>query len=144
MKAQLFFEQVEERQALPVLKKRPDIQQLVMWAGASEDFNLIHFDKDYAISSGLPDIIAQGPLRIAFLGQLLTDWIGDAGRLEKFSSRLTDIVPVNTALICSGKVVKKYREAGKNLVECELWIENEEGKINTTALAVVSLPAQTL
>lgn len=135
-----FFEQVEKGQELPYLNKCPDLRQLVMWAGASEDFNLIHFDRDYARKTGLPDVIVQGPLRICFMGQLVSNWIGEKGRLEEFSSRMLDVVPVNTPLTCKGKVTKKYREGDKKLVELELWIEDPTGKKNTTGSAVVSLP----
>lgn len=139
---QLCFSEVGEGMELPSLKKQPDLRQLVMWAGASEDYNLIHFDRDYALSTGLSDVIAQGPLRIAFLGQLVTDWIGDAGRIEIFSCRLLDVVPVGTQLICKGKVVKKYSQENKNLVECELWIEEPAGRKNATGRAVVNLPLE--
>ncbi len=140
MSSELYFEDVNEGQELPLLRKQPDARQLVMWAGASEDFNLVHFDRDYALKIGLQDVIVHGPLRIAFLGQLITNWIGDNGRIEFFCSRMLEIVAVNTPLVCKGKVVKKYRKGNKNLIECELWIQDQLGKINTAGKAIVSLP----
>ena len=82
---QLFFEDVKIGINLPVLKKKVSSQQLVMYAGASGDYYQIHYDQDYAKSNDLPGIIIHGALKNAFLGQLITDWIGDNGDLLELS-----------------------------------------------------------
>ena len=53
----------------------PTTMQLVKYAGASGDYYQIHYDKDFALASGLPGVIVQGWLALAFLGQLVTDWM---------------------------------------------------------------------
>ena len=69
---------------LPDLVKHPTSRQLVQYAGAQGDFYEIHYDQAFARSVGLPGVILHGLLKAAFLGQLVTDWAGDDGRLKTF------------------------------------------------------------
>src|SRR6185312_16513864 len=69
---------------LPALVKHPTTRQLVQYAGAQGDFYEIHYDQDYARGVGLPGVILHGLLKAAFLGQLVTDWLGDRGTLKSF------------------------------------------------------------
>ncbi len=85
MSKQLYFEDVKEGTEIPTIIKNPTTMQLVKFAGASEDFNPIHYDKDKALADGLPGVIAHGRLKNAFLIQVLTDWIGDEGWLKKIA-----------------------------------------------------------
>ena len=71
-----------------VLEKAPvTTRQLVMYAGASGDYNPIHYDQDYARSAGLGGVIAHGMLVMAFAGQLATDWAGPERFVEALSGR---------------------------------------------------------
>lgn len=79
MAEQPYYEDIEEDTELPCLSKHPTTRQLVKWAGASGDYYEVHYDKDFAQSKGLPGVIIQGRLKAAFLGQLMTDWIGEQG-----------------------------------------------------------------
>ena len=85
MNNQLYFEDVKIGTELPILEKTPTTQQLVMYAGASGDFYQIHYDQDFARDNGLPNVIIHGALKNAFLGQLLTDWIGQRGSIKKLA-----------------------------------------------------------
>ena len=58
---------------------------LVRWAGASGDFNPLHYDSAYVESAGLGQVIVHGALKRQWLIQLMTDWIGEQGFLKKFS-----------------------------------------------------------
>ena len=78
-----YWEDVEEGISIPSLQKHPTTQMLVMYCGASGDFYQIHYDSEFAKSRGLPGVVVQGGLKNAFLAQLVTDWIGDSGRLRK-------------------------------------------------------------
>ncbi len=85
MTGQVYFEDVTEGMKLPTLRKDPTTQQLVMYAGASGDYYQIHYDQEYARGNGLPDVILHGALKNAFLGHLMTDWVGEHGSLRKLS-----------------------------------------------------------
>ena len=82
---QIYFEDVKEGSPLPTVRKDPTSQQLVKYAGASGDFYQIHYDVGFAKNNGLPDIILHGALKNAFLGQLMTDFVGHEGTLKKLS-----------------------------------------------------------
>src|SRR5260370_29554421 len=69
---------------LPELVMHPTTRQLVQYAGAQGDFYEIHYDQDFARGVGLPGVILHGLLKASFLGQLLTDWLGDRGTLKTF------------------------------------------------------------
>ena len=86
MTDQVYFEDVQPGSELPTLRKDPTTQQLVMYAGASGDFYQIHYDQEYARANGLPNVILHGALKNAFLGHLVTDWIGELGTLKKLDS----------------------------------------------------------
>lgn len=67
---------------------------LVMYAGASGDFNPIHWNETVAKQVGLPDVIAHGMYTQAQLGRLLVEWVGDPGRILSFSVRFSAPVVV--------------------------------------------------
>ncbi|RSN49711.1 dehydratase [Amycolatopsis sp. WAC 04197] len=68
--------------------------QLVRYAGASLDFNPIHWNEAFAKEVGLPDVIAHGMLTMALGARLVTDWLGDPGRLVDYFARFTRPVVV--------------------------------------------------
>ena len=142
MAGQLYFEDVDEGMELPTLRKDPTTQQLVMYAGASGDFYAIHYDLEFARANGLPGVILHGALKNAFLGQLVTDWIGADGSLKKLSARYRGMDVPAKPLYCKGVVTKKYVEDGERLAQCDLWIENDEGEKNTPGSALVALPSR--
>jgi acyl dehydratase len=79
---------------LPALEVRLTRDQLVRYAGAALDFNPIHWNEQFAKEVGLPDVIAHGMLTMAVAGRVVTDWLGDPGRLIDFSARFTRPVVV--------------------------------------------------
>jgi len=94
---------------LPPIEVRITREQLVRYAGAALDFNPIHWNEAFAKEVGLPDVIAHGMLTMAIAARVVTDWLGDPGRLLDFSARFTrPVVVPNTeegALVeFSGKV----------------------------------------
>jgi acyl dehydratase len=67
---------------------------LVQYAGASGDFNPIHWNERVATSVGLPDVIAHGMLTMATAGRVVTDWVGDPGRVLSYGVRFSAPVVV--------------------------------------------------
>lgn len=66
-----------------------DRARLVRYAGASGDFNPIHWNERFAAEVGLPGVIAHGMLTMGLAGATLTDWLGDPARLVSFGCRFT-------------------------------------------------------
>lgn len=142
MTGQLYYEGVAVGGEITTLLKQPTTRQLVMWAGASGDYNPIHYDKDFAQSRGLPGVVVHGQLASCFLGQMVTDWIGEQGRLKKLTLTYRGMNFPGETLICKGTVTKKYIEDGQRFVVCSLWTENPKGEKTVTGTAVVTLPSR--
>ena len=85
------FEEGAELPALTVTLSRTDV---VRYAGASGDFNPIHWNDRVAQQVGLPGVVAHGMLTMALAGRLVTGWLGDPGAIRTFSVRFTRPVPV--------------------------------------------------
>lgn len=154
MVKQRFWEDVQEGELLPIVKKVATTQTLVKWAGASGDFVPLHYDDSFAIASGLPRSIVHGALKRQWLVQLVVQWAGEDGSLTKFACqyRALDFPRRMKSLIepsdgetwlCKGKVLKKYFSGNKSLVDCEIWVENGKGEVTTPGTATVSLPFRT-
>jgi len=68
---------------------------LVRYAGASGDFNPIHYRDDVAQQVGLPGVLAHGMLTMGFAVQPVVDWVGDPGRIRDYQVRFTRPVVVD-------------------------------------------------
>jgi acyl dehydratase len=120
---------------IPELVKHPTTRQLVQYAGAQGDFYEIHYDQAYAHNVGLPGVILHGLLKAAFLGQLVTDWLGDRGTLKAFEVSYRGVDVPGHPYRCRGRVT---RVDGKD-VDLEVWGEDDSGKRTTVGTATVEL-----
>ena len=81
---------------------------LVRYAGASGDFNPIHWNERFAKSVGLPDVIAHGMFTMAAAVRVVTDWAGDPGAVVEYGVRFTRPVvvpdPDGATLTVGGRV----------------------------------------
>jgi acyl dehydratase len=114
---------------------------LVRYAGASGDFNPIHWNQRLATSVGLPDVIAHGMLTMALTGRALTSWAGDPGALVEYGVRFTRPVVVpddetGARLVVTGRVTEK-RDDGT--VRVDVTATSGGDKVLSQARAVVLL-----
>ncbi|MFN0284618.1 MAG: MaoC/PaaZ C-terminal domain-containing protein [Kineosporiaceae bacterium] len=115
---------------------------LVRYAGASGDFNVIHWNERVARSVGLPNVIAHGMLTMATAGRLVTDWAGDPGAVVEYGVRFTKMVPVpddddGATVTVSGVVAAKDDE--RRTVRVDLTAMSGDEKVLGRAQAVVRL-----
>jgi acyl dehydratase len=115
---------------------------LVMYAGASGDFNIIHWNERIATAVGLPNVIAHGMYTMAEAGRVVTDWVGDPGAVLEYGVRFSKPVPVpdddrGATLVVTGEVAEKLPE---NKVVVNLSATCGDDKVLTGARAVVRLP----
>jgi acyl dehydratase len=113
---------------------------LVMYAGASGDFNPIHWNEAFAKSVGLPDVIAHGMFTMAQGGRFVTDWVGDPGAVLDYGVRFSGMVVVpnegGTSIVVSG-VVEQKLEDNKVVVGVTARVDGQ--KVLTQAKATVRL-----
>lgn len=83
---------------------------LVRYAGASGDFNPIHYRDDVAHEVGLPGVLAHGMLTMGFAVQPVVDWVGDPGRIVDYQVRFTRPVVVDPKI---GAVVSVIAKVGQ-------------------------------
>jgi acyl dehydratase len=82
--AAVAYDSVEVGSELPARSFPLQRVNLVMYAGASGDFNVIHWNERAATSVGLPNVIAHGMLTMAEACRVLTDWVGDPGAVVEY------------------------------------------------------------
>ncbi|MEW6121798.1 MAG: MaoC/PaaZ C-terminal domain-containing protein [Pseudomonadota bacterium] len=95
-------------------------QQLVRYAGASDDYNRIHYDLPFAEASGLGGVIAHGMLTMAFMGRAVTDAIGPAGFVRRLSARFVAPVRPGDVVRVEAKILEARDEAGARHVRADL------------------------
>ncbi|REE98086.1 MaoC family dehydratase [Thermomonospora umbrina] len=140
MTATVKYDDVEVGTEIPLRTFPIDRANLVMYAGASGDFNPIHWREGFAKAVGLPDVIAHGMFTMAQGGRFVSDWAGDPGAVVDYGVRFSAPVVVpdegGAVLEISGKVEKKLDD---NKVVVALTARSAEQKVLTQAKAVVRL-----
>ena len=98
---------------------------LIKYAGASGDFNIIHWNERVAREVGLPSVIAHGMLTMGTAIRVVTDWLGDPGKVIEYSARFTRPIPVpDTDEGTSVKVSAKITEL----------LENDQATVSISAI----------
>jgi len=124
----------------PLVKPPVTQTQLVMYSGASGDFNPIHTVEEFAKKAGLGGVIAHGMLTMAFVGQMLTDLIGLEGDLRTFGVRFTGMVRPGDVITCQGRVTETREYQKQQVVCCEIWATTQKGDKVVTGQAEFSVP----
>lgn len=88
------FDALQVGDRIPVVAYPLTRDRLVRYAGASGDFNQIHWNQRVALEVGLPDVIAHGMLTMATASRAVTDWLGDPAAVVEYSTRFTRTVAV--------------------------------------------------
>src|SRR3954471_14001647 len=135
------YDEVEVGTELPSQTFTVQRQSLVMYCGASGDFNVIHWNERIAKAVGLPTVIAHGMFTMAEAGRVVTDWVGDPGAVLEYGVRFSSPVVVpdddkGATLQVSGTVAEKL---DGNRVAVDLDARVGDSKVLAKARAVVEL-----
>jgi acyl dehydratase len=136
------YDEVEVGLVLPAQSFPVRRSDLVRYAGASRDFNEIHWNERFAREVGLPDVIAHGMFTMASAVRVVTDWTGDPGAVVEYGVRFTKPVAVpddgvGAVIEVTGKVGAKLAD-GK--IRVDLTAVSAGQKVLGRATAVVRLP----
>ncbi|PJJ70967.1 MaoC dehydratase-like protein [Diaminobutyricimonas aerilata] len=95
---------------------------LVRYAGASGDFNPIHYRDDVAASVGLPGVLAHGMLTMGLAVQPVVDWIGDPARIVDYQVRFTRPVVVDPRTGATVTVTAKVGAVDDDIARIDLTV----------------------
>ncbi|GAA2655117.1 MaoC family dehydratase [Nonomuraea recticatena] len=141
MAATVKYDEVEVGQELPATDYQVRRLNLVMYAGASGDFNQIHWNERFAKTVGLPDVIAHGMFTMAQGGRFVTDWVGDPAAVIDYGVRFSSMVIVpdddQGATITVSGVIEEKLEDKKVVVG--LTAKSGDARVLSKARAVVQL-----
>ena len=136
------YDQTEPGTELAPRQYQVTRRDLVRYAGASGDFNVIHWNERIAKSVGLPDVIAHGMLTMALAGRFVTEWAGgDPGAITEFGVRFSAPVVVpdddkGAIVEVAGKVTERLDD---HKVAIDVTARSNGDKVLTRARAVVRL-----
>jgi acyl dehydratase len=118
-----------------------DRDRLVRYAGASGDFNPIHYNDRFAGEVGLPGVIAHGMLTMGLAGSAVADWAGDPGAVVEYGVRFTRPVEVPDPGAAEVQVVGKVGavDLGEGSVRVDLTVTSGGVTVLAKAQAVVRL-----
>jgi acyl dehydratase len=133
----MYFEDVTEGDAGPTLSHLLTRTDLVMYAGASGDFNPMHTDEVKAKEAGLPSVFGHGMFSAGLLGTALTNYVG-VGNLRSYKVRFTKQTWPGETLTTRVVVAEKRAETAEIVLTCEL--VNQDGEPKIAGEAVAALP----
>ncbi|MEW2163000.1 MaoC family dehydratase [Streptomyces sp. NPDC007084] len=141
MAAKISYADVEVGTELPAQTFSVTRATLVQYAGASGDFNPIHWNEKFAVEVGLPDVIAHGMFTMAEAVRVVTDWVGDPGAVVEYGVRFTKPVVVpnddkGATIKVSAKIGAKLDD---NTVRVDLTATSAGQKVLGMSRAVVRL-----
>ncbi|MFO7568825.1 MAG: MaoC/PaaZ C-terminal domain-containing protein [Smithellaceae bacterium] len=144
------YDDIQIGDLMPVYTSLPITRShLVRYAGASGDFNPIHYDETFARGIGLDNVIVHGMFIMGLAGDAITAWIGGRG-LRKFKVKflaMTEPVDLNdlentkdrATISVTGKVVLKYEENGEKRIRCDIVAEDGQGSRKLSGFFIAAL-----
>ncbi|MEY2406874.1 MAG: hypothetical protein QOJ67_1106 [Acidimicrobiaceae bacterium] len=139
--AKLFFDDVNEGDEAPVVSHELTRTDLVMYAGASGDFNPMHHDEVKAKEAGLPSVFGHGMFSMGLLGRAITDYVG-IGNLKHFKVRFTKQTWPGEVLTSKIVVTAKRKDDDETLVDLDVQLSNEAGEVKVAGEASAALPSR--
>jgi len=129
---------------LPVIEKAIDQDRILRWATISGDFNRLHVDPEYARQTRFQGTIAHGPMSLAFLNELMMECF-DAG--WAVGGKLLDVrflAPIRPGerVRIGGTVKGLTKKERKYFVECDLFVEKQDGEKAVVGKAIGQLDAE--
>ena len=131
----LKFDDVQDGDEAPAFSHTLTRSDLVMYAGASGDFNPMHTDEVTAQAAGLPSVFGHGMFTAGILAKAITDYVG-VGNLASYKVRFTKQTWPDEVLTTKVVVTGKRTEDGQKLVDLECEVSNGDGEVKVAGTAV--------
>jgi acyl dehydratase len=128
--------------AYTFLKHHPGVDMVDSKTKQLDVPELVHMEESRAQEIGIPGAYDYGCQRISWLGNLITNWMGDDGFLKRMRAELRRFNVVGDTTWLKGTVKQKYVKEAEHLVDIECWAENQRGEITLPGTATVRLPSK--
>ena len=120
------YADVEIGEQLPAVSETVDQAALIRYAGASGDFNPLHWDEDVAARvSPTGGVIAHGMYNMGLVSRVVTEWAGGPARVRSLSTTFRAPCPVGATVEAGGEVVELDPEA--RTATLAVWVELPDG-----------------
>lgn len=131
----LKYDDVSEGDEAEAISHELSRTDLVMYAGASGDYNPMHHDEVKAQDAGLPSVFGHGMFSMGLLGRAITDWAG-VGNLKNYTVRFTKQTWPGETLTTKIVVTGTREEDGDKLIDADVSLENQDGEVKVSGTAV--------
>jgi acyl dehydratase len=122
---------------LPSFSRRVTLMELNRFAGANREWGQYHMDPEFARSLGLAGALVIEHLKLAYLANMLEDWLGEDGRIQRLTASFLALDTVPVTLTTRGWA--RSAAASRDAARCAVWIEDELGRPGTIGSAEVEL-----
>ena len=137
----LYFEDVEEGDQAPVRSRVLTRTDLVMYAGASGDYNPMHHDEIQAQAAGQPSVFGHGMFSMGFLGSAITDYVG-VGNVRRYRARFAKQTWPDEELRTTIVVTGKRTEGRDHLVDMDVRLLSADGEEKVVGEATAVVPSR--
>jgi acyl dehydratase len=138
----VYFEDVEIGQEVPVFTRETDLMNWNRYAAVNDEFLYIHMDDDGGKAAGQGAAFGMGNLRWAYVLNALRAWIGDEAEVRELSLQFRAINHKHDVLRTQGIVTDKKQVDGENLVILDVNVLNQKDEKTAPGRAVVVLPSR--
>jgi acyl dehydratase len=119
---------VREGDELPPFTRRAGFAEWNRFAAVNDEFVPIHMDDEAGRKAGLPSAIGMGLLQVAYLHNMIRDWLSGSGKILSFSCRFGAPSLKGDTVSAHGKVRAVTERDGRLEAELEIWTQNEAGE----------------
>jgi 3-hydroxybutyryl-CoA dehydratase len=138
MDKRINFDNINPGDEIPPLYKQMTQEMINGWADAVKDYNPLHVDPEYAKKTKFKSTIAPGPLVISYISEMMDDWLGigwiEGGKLLNIKFN-TPVKPGDKITI-AGRIKEKRVIGNERIVECEVFVKNQDGVKAVVGIAV--------
>ena len=139
---QRYWEDIQEGEEVPSHSVPIDMTEIVIHVGATQNYDKVHFDREYTQSGGHPDMFMHTTWYNGHFGRMLGNFVGLDGWIKSTSQQMRRMNHPGDTTTFSGRVARKYQDGDEHLVDIELWAGNQRVEVTTPARATVALPSR--
>jgi acyl dehydratase len=124
---------------IPVFTRATGLENWNRYAAVNDEFIPIHMDDEAGKAAGYPGAFGMGNLQIAYIHNMLREWIGSDGRILKVTCSFRAPNLKGQTITAHGKVTSVSGEGGERLIELDVWTDLEDGSQLAPGTATVAV-----